>query len=141
MYKRFIWLLSLTSIIGSTALADNGLNNNGRDNYDLDNDGLIEINDLNDLNEIRNNLNGSSLYGQNIGCPTEGCTGFELTTNLDFNTNNDGHINEDDDFWNEGLGWAPIGNDNTESLDTRFASTFEGNGYSIKRNFKVKRSV
>lgn len=40
-----------------------------RQDYDLDNDGLIEINDLADLNEIRNNLDGSSLYGSSIGCP------------------------------------------------------------------------
>ena len=44
-----------------------------RADYDLDDDGLIEINDLPDLNEIRNNLDGSSLYGSSVGCPVSGC--------------------------------------------------------------------
>lgn len=43
---------------------------------DSDHNGLIEINDLQDLNEIRNNpaansneLRGTHLYGNNEGCP------------------------------------------------------------------------
>ena len=35
-----------------------------RPDFDLDDDGLIEINDLADLDEIRNSLDGTSLYGK-----------------------------------------------------------------------------
>ncbi|MFY0642459.1 MAG: hypothetical protein JXR16_15495 [Bermanella sp.] len=80
-----------------------------RSDYDLDNDGLIEINDLFDLDEIRNNLDGKSFYGSSVGCPKEGCSGFELTRNLDFDTNHDGKISNEDVFWNDNLGWQPIG--------------------------------
>jgi hypothetical protein len=106
----------------------------GRVDYDLDNDGLIEINDLADLDEIRNHLDGSALYGDNNGCPEDGCNGFELTANLDFDTNEDGQINELDRYWNEGEGWKPIGSD----LNSSFASTFSGNGHVI-RNLYINR--
>lgn len=99
----------------------------GRLDYDLDNDGLIEINDLADLSEIRNNLDGSSLYGSNAGCPESGCVGFELTSDLDFDTNGDGVIDEQDDYWNSGEGWVPIGNGRRH-----FEGIFNGNGYVIQ---------
>lgn len=54
-----------------------------RTDYDLDDDGLIEINDLADLNEIRNHLDGTALYSDSTGCSEGGiglCNGFELTT-------------------------------------------------------------
>ena len=41
----------------------------GRSDYDLDDNGLIEIHDLADLHEIRNNLDGFTLYGDSSGCP------------------------------------------------------------------------
>lgn len=98
----------------------------GRDDYDLDDDGLIEINDLDDLNEIRNNLDGTSLYGNSAGCPADGCVGFELTRDLDFDTNGDGQMDEQDAYWNQGEGWVSIG-DRTG----RFSAEFHGNGYLI----------
>ncbi len=108
----------------------------GRADYDLDGDGLIEINDLDDLDEIRNNRYGRSLYSVNTGCPVDGCTGFELTTDLDFDTNQDGVIDSQDDYWNantEGEGWLPIGN-----TSDFFSATFQGNGHAI-RNLYINR--
>ncbi len=102
----------------------NALAESGRADYDLDDDGLIEINDLSDLDEIRNNPTGKSLYSVSTGCPLEVCTGFELTTDLDFDTNLDGNINVEDDFWNNGEGWLPISG--IENL------VFSGNDFQIK---------
>jgi hypothetical protein len=105
----------------------------GRADYDIDDDGLIEINDLNDLNEIRNHLDGSALYGSSAGCPAEGCNGFELTADLDFDTNSDGVIDESDTYWNEGQGWLPIG-----TYVSPFSAVFNGNFNTIN-NLYINR--
>ena len=58
---------------------------------DTDNDGLVEINTLEDLNAIRYQLDGSgyraSATAKKItsGCAVGGCKGYELTRDLDFN--------------------------------------------------------
>jgi len=100
-----------------------------REDYDMDDDGLIEINDLADLDEIRNNLDGSTLYGSNAGCPEVGCDGFELTTDLDFDTNADGLMDEQDTYWNDGLGWNPI---KKVPEGNSFSAVLEGNNHTIK---------
>ncbi|MAK92314.1 MAG: hypothetical protein CMI13_13890 [Oleibacter sp.] len=121
---------ALIAIAGNTyAVADDA-----RENYDLNGNGLIEINSLSDLNKIRDYSDPESEFNLTApGCPDEGCTGFELTADLDFDTNGDGVIDENDDYWNEGLGWQPIG---TES--NPFGTVFEGNGHSIK-NLYINR--
>ena len=126
---RLLVLIISTCAIVSTAYAESG-----RTDYDLDDDGLIEINSLADLNEIRNNLDGTTLYGESVGCPAEGCNGFELTTTLDFDTNADGVMDENDTYWNDGEGWEPIGFDR----DDPFTAIFEGNGHPI-RNLYIDR--
>lgn len=100
-----------------------------RADFDLDDDGLIEINDIADLDEIRNHPDGKALYGKNEGCPDAeegtingGCFGFELTKDLDFDTNQDGEISELDEYWNDGYGWDPI---------SELSATFNGNFFSI----------
>lgn len=111
----------------------------GRSDYDLDNDGLIEINDLSDLDEIRNNLDGKSLYDSSVGCPEEGCSGFELTQNLDFDTSKNDKNDESDSYWNAnadgvGEGWEPIGKDGAV-----FKAKFYGNQFEIL-NLYINRS-
>src|SRR5690554_4373623 len=101
---------------------------------DIDGNGLIEINDLADLNEIRKNLEGKALYGSSQGCPADGCVGFELKANLDFDTNGDGKIDANDEYWNNGEGWEPIGS----SSSNAFKAVFEGNGHVI-RNLYINR--
>jgi hypothetical protein len=96
---------------------------------DSDNDGLIEINSLDDLNEIRNSLNGTSLRGSSSGCPNTGCFGYELTRDLDFDTNGNGVIDSDD--WNGGQPWKPIGYNETNAFLT-FSAVFNGNFHTIR---------
>lgn len=100
---------------------------------DIDDDGLIEIDSLEDLNEMRNDLAGTSLYGVSTGCDTP-CFGYELVADLDFDTNQDGAITEEDDYWNGGLGWQPVGSFDDEP----FRAYFDGNFHSI-RNLYINR--
>ncbi|WP_277289298.1 GLUG motif-containing protein [Thalassolituus oleivorans] len=125
---RLLVPMILGCLIMPSAFAESG-----RADYDLDDDGLIEINSLADLDEIRNNLDGTSLYGDSTGCPVDGCIGFELTTTLDFDTNADGVMDTNDAYWNEGNGWEPIANSSTP-----FTSIFDGNGHQI-RNLYIDR--
>jgi len=119
--------LSLIVLISSlTSLNLNAAS--GRADYDLDDDGLIEINDLSDLNDIRNHLDGAALYTESTGCPVTGCNGFELTQNLDFDSNGDGVLDALDDYWNYSKGWAPIGGKGINP----FTGIFEGNNFEIK---------
>lgn len=104
-----------------------------RVDYDVNKNGLIEIYDWADLNEVRHDPTGRTLYGSAAGCPEAGCRGIELMADLDFDTNNDGVIDAADTYWNDGKGWEPIG-----TIDDRFRGFFEGNGYVI-RNLYVDR--
>ena len=128
MLQRCVLFLSILSVLVISHPAYAG---DGRADYDLDDNSLIEINDLADLNEIRNNLDGTSLYGVSTGCPADGCQGFELTTDQDFDTNADGVIDAGDDYWNDGAGWEPI---------STFTATFDGQGHEIRNLFVNNRA-
>ena len=65
-----------------------------------------------------------------MGCPSAGCTGYELDVDLDFDTNDNGEADSDDDYWNDGAGWEPIGGDSNF-----FIATFDGNGHTISNLF------
>ncbi len=105
--------------------------------YDADDDGLIEVSNLEQLNAIRWDLDGDGMaedagYAQafpgavaGTGCPAAVCSGYELTTDLDFDTNGNGQADAGDAYWNDGAGWVPIGNYGP------FDATFEGNGHTI----------
>jgi hypothetical protein len=101
-----------------------------RTDYDLNNDGLIEINDLRDLDAIRNAPDGASLYGSSNGCPAAGCNGFILTADLNFDTNSPTGVGEEDQYFTPGFGWTPI---------PEFYSTFDGGGHVI-RNLTIIKS-
>ena len=102
--------------------------------YDDDDDNLIDITTLAQLSAVRHDLNGSGstthadyiaafpgrLTG--MGCP-DGCTGYELRADLDFDTNDDGVVDSSDTYPN----WSPIGN---------YRATFQGNHHVIA-NLKV----
>jgi hypothetical protein len=95
-----------------------------RADYDLNNDGLIEINDLGDLNELRNSAAGGfSLYGSSAGCPSSGCVGYFLTTDLNFDTSGNLSVGPEDQFFNPDVGWDPI---------PEFTGTFDGGGHVIR---------
>ena len=67
-------------------------------------------------------------------CSVASCAGYELTANLDFDTNGNGEADEGDVYWNSGSGWIPIG----ESGDP-FVTTFEGGSHTIS-NLYIRRS-
>ncbi len=117
----------------------------GSSDYDADNDGLIDVANLAQLDALRYDLNGDGLVdgatwmpyydafpmgALGMGCPSDGCTGYELTANLDFDTDDDGDVDSDDTYWNEGKGWVPIG-----SADDPFIVRFYGNGHSLTNLF------
>ena len=106
--------------------------------YDADDDGLISVSSLAQLNAIRWDLDGDGAArdagyatafpnaAAGMGCPSSGCVGYELTANLDFDTNSSGDADDGDDYWNSGHGWLPIGIDSDP-----FSAIFEGNGRVI----------
>ncbi len=93
-------------------------------------DGLIEICYLEDLNAIRFQLDGTTTSTGAIGttgCPDEGCDGFELIRDLDFNDPESyRNASENMTSWTTGEGWQPIG-----ASDDPFLSRFEGGYHTI----------
>ena len=130
--------------------------NAAANDYDSDNDGLIEVDSLSRLNAIRWDLDGNGVADADVsdaeataenaaryaaafpnpapgmGCPSAECAGYELTQSLDFDTDSDGKITGDfdDDYYNAGQGWAPIG-----SRPNPYTAAFNGNGYTIANLF------
>ena len=107
--------------------------------YDDDDDGLIEVESLAQLNAIRWDLNGDGDADGSrhdteyaaafpnamaaLGCPSDGCTGYELAANLDFTGST----------WASSTGWDPIG----ASSAAPFTATFDGGAptYTISNLF------
>ena len=127
----------------------------GNRDYDVDDNGLIEVGNLAQLNAVRYDLNGDgvvdvvsdwqSYYAAFVqsslmGCP-DGCMGYELMADLDFDTNGSGSPDAGDAYWNNGDGWVPIGGDGTQvsgtllSLQNPFNAIFEGNGQTVSNLF------
>ena len=106
----------------------------GTVDYDGDNDGLIGVDTLGKLNAIRWDLNGDGVADNaattspnttmafpdaedNMGCNetvvsisstgNPPCRGYELTKDLDFDTNDNGKPDSGDNYWNTGAGWDP----------------------------------
>ena len=147
------WLLPLLAVaIVAAGLGWAGLSApaqaQGTVDYDADDDGLIEVSNLAQLNAIRWDLDGdgsttdtgyASAFPNPVsgmGCPSAGCTGYELEVDPDFDTNGNGEADSGDDYWNDGSGWVPIG---TQS--TRFSTTFDGNGHTISGLFINRAST
>ena len=113
---------------------------------DRDGDGLIEVDNLAQLDAVRWDLDGNGISDNadyeaafsdaDIGtmCSVTSCAGYELTANLDFDTNGNGEADKGDVYWNGGGGWIPIG----ESNDP-FVAIFEGGGRRIS-NLYIRRS-
>ena len=115
---------------------------------DDDNDGLIEINSLDELDNIRYNLAGTSYKTSAAdpdnmnGAPGLGLKGYELTRDLDFNdptSYSSGMVNT---AWTMGSGWLPIGDNskNDDSTRSQFTGILEGNGYKIT-NLMIRRDM
>ena len=114
--------------------------------YDTDDDRLIEIRTLAQLDAMRHNLNGQSVpdddafalaFPESIdhwGCGFDGCSGYELEADLDFDTDGSGGAGAGDTYWNGGAGWAPIGVSEFRSFGA-FNTTFDGNDHVIANLF------
>lgn len=130
-------IIRLLIAIG-TLTTNNTLAVNNED-VDIDNDGLIEIETFSELYQMRFNLAGtgfSNAQGITIsaGCPASGCIGYELTQDINFDSNGDGNLSDEAE-WNNGEGWQPIG-----SIDHPFAAVFDGNNHTI-RNLYINRAT
>ena len=116
------------------------------EDIDDDNNGLIEINSLEDLNNIRYNLAGTSYKTSAIdlentnGAPGSGLNGYELARDLDFADKTSYGSGEVNTAWTTGSGWLPIGSNSTDNDRTRFTGIFEGNGYKIT-NLMIRRDA
>ena len=116
--------------------------------YDTDDDGLIEISYLEQLNAIRWDLNGSGVsdssnddsnyreafYGADLdmGCPSSGCRGYELTRSLDFDDPSSYASGSINTAWTQGEGWLQIGyTDPIGSTRAAFDAIFDGNNHTI----------
>ena len=113
--------------------------------YDTDGDGLIELCSLAQLNAIRWDADGNGAVNSagnaadyaaafpgaasGMGCPSGRCNGYELTADLDFDTNGNGEADAGDTYWNGGKGWTPI------NYGIGSPIVFEGNGNTISNLF------
>ena len=135
-------LLSLSATAAAQSTTD----------YDSDNDGYIDVNSLAKLNAIRHDLNGNGARDSitttvwanytsafpnaatGMGCPSSGCTGYELTASLDFDSDSDGDVDANDhsgNYWDSGKGWQLIGT----SFSNHYSGNFKGNGHTINNLF------
>ena len=124
--------------------------------YDVDNDNYIDVPNHARLNAIRYDLNGNGardsvsvsnwanylaafpfVTSVGIGCPGT-CVGYELTANINLDTNRNGSHDSADAYYNSGAGWEPIGTDNPRA--NNFQGDFKGNGYEVQ-NLTINRSA
>ena len=137
VYLRFLLLLATISL--QSVSAQDGFQCNYATDIDQDDDGLIELCDLDALDAVRYQLDGSG-YRESfdavkitVGCPSNGCDGYELRSDLDFNANDSYRNITNKQAWTSGLGWLPIG----DRLNF-FAARFEGNDHTIS-NLYINR--
>ena len=149
------------SVVRSVSVQVTALNDN-------DSDGLIDVTTLGQLHAIGFDLNGdgqvdsgvteadSIVYEMAFGLSRKesihclaSCKGYELRNNLDFEDANGDGTADDKSIWAEGAsgagvpdavaeGWAPIGDNSTDSDESRFTATFEGNRHMIS-NLYINR--
>ena len=129
---------------------------------------LIDVDNLEQLNAIRYDLDGDGVanettnaeaYEAVFGTPScpDGCEGYELTADLDFNDIDAMEAGEQLSRWSENCsgscetgtqadgtagntGWEPIGDNSTSGVASRFTATFNGNDYRIRNLYINRRS-
>ena len=148
---RAIITVTATDSVGSNPGATQRFTVSVGNDYDSDDDGLIEIRTLAQLDAMRHTLDGGVIPDDpaayvlafpapidRMGCGLEGCSGYELMEDLDFDTDGSGTAGAGDAYWNSGAGWAPIGLPDSllfETFDTSFDTTFDGNDHAIANLF------
>ena len=143
-------LIALTALLSLSATASA----QSTVDYDMDNDGYIDVKTHAQLNAIRHDLDGNgdathadyvaafpnrvTTSSGRMGCPSGTCTGYELMNNIDLDTDGDGNIGTDsgDTYYNGGNGWQPIGSDSV-----RYTANFKGNGYTINNLFISRNAL
>ena len=140
VYRLVVATLSPCTVSLNTPDDNDGVNQ--ALDIDKDGDGLIEICDLEGLDEMRHQLDGSGYNATDggiaitTGCPSgDGCTGYELTKSLDFMAASSYRLGDINSAWTSGAGWQPIG----LSSSNPFTGTFDGNGHTIS-NLMIGRS-
>ena len=144
---RAIITVTVTDSVGSNPSATQRFTVTVGNDYDSDDDGLIEIQTLAQLDAMRHNLDGGVIPDDRaafalafpapidrMGCGLQGCSGYELMADLDFDTNGSGTANAGDTYWNGGAGWAPIGIPGFLSSGA-FSTTLDGNDHVIANLF------
>ena len=134
----------LLALVGADGVGAQG---GDYDKYDKDNDGLIEIDNLEQLNAVRWDLDGdgvadspryADVYAEafpdahkRMDCPRYGCSGgYELARSLDFDSAASYASGEVSADWTTGSGWLPIAYHGQV-----FNGVFEGNGFTIANLF------
>ena len=93
------------------------------------------------LDAVRHDLDGdgapTAAYAAAFGLTdsvrfpcADDCGGYELGSDLDFDTNESGGPDAGDAYWYGGLGWLPLG-----TSVAPFTTVFEGNGHRIRGLF------
>ena len=120
---------------------------------DADGDGLIGVHTLSQLDAVRHDLDGdgapaaagASGYAAAFGvtgagtvpcAAAGGCRGYELGSDLDFDTNGSGGPDAGDAWWDGGAGWLPLG-----TAAEPFTAVFEGNGRVVRGLFVRRDDV
>ena len=149
---RTIITVTATDAAGSNMSASQRFRVTVGHDYDADGDGLIGVSNLAQLNAMRYDLDGNgyagtvAAYAAAFPSPLDrmcsgvnGCSGYELLKDLDFDTDGDGAVDSDDDYWNGGDGWEPIGWDSTYEFARFFNATFDGNEHTLSNLFTAGR--
>ena len=149
---RTIITVTATDVSGSDMSASQRFRVKVGHDYDADGDGLIGISNLAQLDAMRHDLDGNGDAGtvaayaaafpspfDRMGCGVNGCSGYELLADLDFDTDGDGAVDSDDDYWNDGDGWEPIGWDSTDEVNFFFNPRFDGNQHTLSNLFVAGR--
>ena len=121
--------------------------------YDVDEDGLIEVATVAQLDAVRHDLGGTGRLARlgwpplaayddvfpdaadGMGCPAAACLGYELAADLDLNVAP----------YNAGAGWDPLGGklhggaikQDDDPDNWHFEAKFQGNGHTIANLFVV----
>ena len=138
-------LLLAAAVAGATLSLTQAQSANGV--YDTDGDKLIEISYLEQLDALRYDPNGDGAadnsanaasyaaafpvtQGQSV-CDS-GCSGYELAKSLDFEQASSYKSSSVNTAWTDttGAGWTPIVHVSSTNVETGYAATFDGNGYT-----------
>ena len=142
LYARLLALVALGMLVHSgPAFAQT--------DYDTDNDNYIEVSGHAQLNAIRYDLNGDGVIAATdtanynaafpnaatgMGCAAT-CVGYELTADINLDTNSYGSHTSADAYYDSGNGLAPIG----PNSSNEFTGDFKGNGHTID-NLTINRT-